>query len=159
VRRVAVVAIALVVACGPAVAPAGIGVSHHSSDAGIDAPSDAAADVVETWPSLESIATRAGPAARGMREVARTELSTDAGRMSAEIARADTRDLCARVAYGAPDAVTARIEDATSVLAERSGETEGMLGARGPVCVKRGGVLRVTFEGAARVRFVAWIAP
>ena len=146
-------------ACGPAIAPS-IGTSQRApADAGADA-ADAAVDAAEAWPSLASIATRAAPSARGMREVARAEIAGDGGaKLSAEIARAEGRDVCVRVAYAAPAPVVARIEDGANMLTERAGESEGLLGARGPVCVTRGGALRVTFEGAAKIRFVAWVAP
>jgi hypothetical protein len=127
-----------------------------SQDAGA---ADAAPDA-DTLPPLDAVAARAAAATHGMREVARAEVTGP--RASSEIVRADARDACVRVAYVASAPVHARIEDAGgAVLAERAPDTDGLLGARGPVCVRRGSAVRVTFEGAtdAKVRFVAWAAP
>ncbi len=125
-----------------------------ASDGGTDAA------VTDARPTLDALAQRGAPFARGMREIARREVA--GAHTTTEIARADSRDACVRVAYAANAPVSARIEDdAGAVLAERAADAEGLLAARGPVCVRRGGALRVTFVGPAslEVRFVAWIAP
>ena len=148
-------------ACGPAAPPSTVRAlpaaravdAGATSDAGIDAgPADAR-------PSLDAIAQRSAAFASGMREIARREVT--GAHAAIEIVRAEARDACVRVAYSANAAVSARIvDDAGAVLAERT-DAEGLLAARGPVCVRRGGALRVTFDGPPwlAVRFVAWVAP
>ncbi len=149
-----------VLACGPAaLTPSGRATpARRALDAGAgDAGTDAA---VEGRPSLDAIAQRGAPFAGGMREILRREVT--GAHTTIEIARADVRDACVRVAYSANAAVSARIEDdGGAILAERTADSEGLLAARGPVCVRRGRAVRVTFDGPSSlaVRFVAWVAP
>lgn len=150
-----------VLACGPAaITPSGRATpALRVVDAGAgDAGTDGAA--VEGRPSLDAIAQRGAPFAGGMRELVRREVT--GAHSTIEIARADARDACVRVAYSANAPVSARIEDdGGAILAERTADADGLLAARGPVCVRRGRAVRVTFDGPSslEVRFVAWVAP
>jgi hypothetical protein len=96
-----------------------------------------------------------------MREAARGE---EAARPAAsrEAVRAGAADTCARVAFVADAPVAARLEGgAGDVLAASPPATSGALAEKGPVCVRRGDVVRVVFEApaGARVRWVAWASP
>jgi hypothetical protein len=78
-----------------------------------------------------------------------------------ELARADGRDLCVRVAFEAPEAVVASLVDRAGASLARSAEqTSGLLPERGPVCVRRGDAVRGLASGSAttRVRWVTWAA-
>jgi hypothetical protein len=93
-----------------------------------------------------------------MREVARRESFGE----KIEIVRAEQRDTCVRVAFEAATPVTAKLVEGTgTVLATTSvAGVEGLLGEKGPVCVRKGGALSVLVEGASvAVRWVAWAAP
>jgi hypothetical protein len=93
-----------------------------------------------------------------MREVARVE----SGAEPIDLVKADARDVCVRVAYEASEPVVAKlVERGGAVLAAASSPAlQGSLGERGPVCVRRGDVVRAMAEGpAARVRWIAWEAP
>jgi hypothetical protein len=96
-----------------------------------------------------------------MREVARIESAGD----RIEIVRAGGRDACVRVAFEASSPVVARLLDGEgNVLASSDvPEAEGVLGQRGPVCVRRGDAVSAAAGGAeaavASVRWVAWQAP
>jgi hypothetical protein len=143
-----------------------VGVSSHEArrDASertrARAQSERGAD--DALPSLATLAARGPLVAPGMREVAKGELSIHAGdRARADVAQAGTRDLCARLTFVATAPLSARLEDAAgNALAESAPAQTATLGARGPVCVRKGDVIRVTFDGhasaSARVRWVAW---
>jgi hypothetical protein len=93
-----------------------------------------------------------------MREAARREGATDA----VDLVKADTHDACVRVAFAASAPVTAKLVDhAGNVLAaSESPGTEGVLGAHGPVCVRKGDVVRAVADAAGvHVRWVAWESP
>ena len=114
----------------------------------------------DTLPTLAALAARGPLVAPGMREVAKGEPSGDL--MRADVVRAESRDLCARVAFVATAPLTARLEDAAgTALAQVSATDAGTLGDRGPVCVRKGDVIRVRFDAprATRVRWVAWTSP
>jgi hypothetical protein len=112
-----------------------------------------------TTSAFNALAMRAAPLVPGMREVARVE----SGAEMVDLVRADARDLCVRVAYEATATVTARLVDRSGgVLAASHGPTlDGLLGENGPVCIRRGDVVRGVAEAAptARVRWMAWEAP
>ena len=99
--------------------------------------------------------------APGMREVARIESAFD----KIELTRAETHDTCVRVAFEASLPVVAKLFDSEgNVLASTDAPaTEGILGPRGPVCVRRSDVISAmaggSEAGAPRVRWVAWQAP
>jgi len=96
-----------------------------------------------------------------MREVARIESAGD----RVEIVRAEGRDACVRVAFEASSPVVARLLDSEGGVLASSDvpAAEGVLGQRGPVCVRRGDTVNAEAGGAdaavATVRWVAWEAP
>lgn len=117
-----------------------------------------AGEAAEASAAFEAMAGRAASIAPGMREVTRK----DAGPEAVDLVRADTRDVCVRVAYEATLPVVAKLVERGGGLlaASEAPATEGVLGARGPVCVRRGEVVRGLAEGTgARVRWMAWEAP
>jgi hypothetical protein len=114
-----------------------------------------------SYPSLEDLAARSGTLAPGMREERRQEIDETMA-ATAPAARADKADLCVRVAFAATRAVHAWLEDsASNVLANVPSAADGALGARGPVCVRKGdGVtFRMDSREPARVRIVTWASP
>lgn len=96
----------------------------------------------------------------GMRPVSSVEGT--AGDLEAlELARAEGRDLCVRVAFEAPEAVVASLIDGAGASLARSAEqASGLLPEHGPVCVRRGDSVRGIASGpaATRVRWVTWAA-
>jgi hypothetical protein len=95
--------------------------------------------------------------APGMREIAR-KASTDE---AIELLHADAGDACVRVAFAAAAPIVAKLVDqGGEVLAAVGPAAHGALGERGPVCVRKGDVVRAMAEGAGRshVRWVAWEA-
>jgi hypothetical protein len=145
----------LVCACGAAVtaptpaAPASDPAPTHAMTAATSAPAP-----TESFDDLAAL----GPMiAAGMHEIARKS-SEDA----VELLRADTGDACLRVAFAAAAPVVAKLVDGNGdVLASLGPAPEGVLSERGPVCVRRGDVVRGAAEGASRthVRWMAWQAP
>jgi len=67
------------------------------------------------------------------------------------------------VAFEAASPVLARLLDADGeVLCESSAPvTAGVLGERGPVCVRKSGSVSATAEpsGGGRIRWIAWASP
>jgi hypothetical protein len=96
-----------------------------------------------------------------MREVARIENTGD----RAEVARAGERDACVRVAFEASAPIVAKLSDGEgNVLASSDvPASEGLLGQRGPVCIRRGDAVIASAGGAeaavASVRWLAWQSP
>ena len=120
------------------------------------ATTDASAE--EAKAAFVALAARGDALAPGMREVARRE----SGAGAVDLVKAEGRDVCVRVAYEATVPVTTKLVDgAGRVLAASGAATaEGVLAAHGPVCVRRGDVVRGVAEGVgARVRWMAWEAP
>jgi hypothetical protein len=114
--------------------------------------------VPDTVPSFDVLAARGPALAPGMREVARKEGAPAA----VDLVKAETRDACVRVAYAASAPVTASLVDhAGGVLAaSEAPATEGALGAKGPVCIRKGDVVRgITDAAGVHVRWLAWSAP
>jgi hypothetical protein len=112
----------------------------------------------EAMAAFDALAARGQALAAGMREVARKE--SDGERV--EIARADKRDACVRVAFESTAPVVAKLVDREGrvLAASKEPTTEGVLGERGPVCVRKGDVVACLADGApAHVRWVAWEAP
>jgi hypothetical protein len=110
-----------------------------------------------TVAAFDALSAQASTLAPGMREAARREGGTD----PVALVTAEGRDTCLRVAFAASAPVKARLVDAAgNVLAATSeASTDGVLAARGPVCVRRGDVVRGIADGAgARVRWIAWEA-
>jgi hypothetical protein len=153
--------ILLVCACGAAVRQAPPSKASTDQPSGATtveaAASSASANTAEATTAFQAMAAQAASIAPGMREVARKESEGQA----VDLVRADARDVCIRVAYESTAPVVARlVERSGSLLA--AGEaptTTGVLGARGPVCVRRGEVVRGLADGAgARVRWMVWEA-
>jgi hypothetical protein len=96
-----------------------------------------------------------------MREVARIESAGE----RVELARADGRDACVRVAFEANSpVVTKLLDEEGNVLASTDTPAiGGVLGEHGPVCVRRADAVSAvaggTEGGVASVRWVAWKAP
>jgi hypothetical protein len=112
----------------------------------------------ETTAAFDALASRGRAAAPGMREVARKETSGE----RVELVRAEARDLCVRVAFESSAPVTAKLVDGAGnvLVASAAASTEGVLGERGPVCVRKGElVASVADGGPAQIRWVAWAAP
>jgi hypothetical protein len=147
----------LLCACGAAVhqgvpLPAEAAAAAASAFPAVEGPASA-----ESTAAFEALVARAAEAAPGMHEAARKETSGEL----VDLVRADARDTCVRVAFEATAPVTASLVDrAGETLATgESGATSGLLGARGPVCVRKGDVVRAATEGSgARVRWLAWEA-
>ena len=111
--------------------------------------------------TLDLLAARGSSLARGMTEVMRAE-AWGVRSVRRDVARAGDRDLCVRIAFAAGAVVHAWLEDATGTALADGGRAEsGALGARGPVCVRRGDtvVLRVESDQPTDLRVVAFSAP
>lgn len=114
----------------------------------VPAPAEAFDDLAALGPTL----------APGMREIARKASAED----GVELLRADAGDACVRVAFAAAGPIVAKLVDqGGEVLSSVGPVADGALGERGPVCVRKGDVVRATAEGAGRshVRWVVWQAP
>jgi hypothetical protein len=144
----------LVCACGAAVREppsSPLGVTPPPSQQGASAAETSAASAA----AFEALAARGATVAPGMREVARKEGT------AVDLVKADARDACVRVAFEAAAPVTAKLLDGAgnALAALDAPATEGVLAARGPVCVRRGDVVRGVADGAdAGVRWMAWQA-
>jgi hypothetical protein len=92
-----------------------------------------------------------------MRELARGEVSVPVSIGLPKIAG----DACVRVAFAAKAPVKALLESTTGdELAAAEPATDGVLGPRGPVCIRRGQGFRLSLEGSVSpVRYVVWVAP
>jgi hypothetical protein len=160
-------------ACAPSAMPATsakletpVAPSVVASDAGsVDAGDAVDASAMVT---LDALAARATSVAAGMREAARGEIAGDAaGATNATtatrvIARADDRDVCVRVTMVARPAAHAWLADTRGdVLSDAAEATDATLGARGPVCVRKGDVVSLHLESKTPfvARFVAWQSP
>ncbi len=157
-------------ACGPSAVPAAsakVGAPLDASVAVRDAGVVDAGDAVDAsaLASLDALASRATSVAAGMREVARGEIAGDAADAKSAtrvVARADDRDVCVRVTLVARSAVHAWLTDSRGdVLAEERDALDATLGARGPVCVRKGDAVTLRVEAGTPVvaRFVAWESP
>jgi|SRR5579884_621240 len=147
--------ILLACACGAAM--------HGSPPGGAAAPQPAAragSGGGDAGPAagFDAILARGASVAPGMRERARKESAGD----RVELVRAEGRDVCVRVAFEATAPVLAKLVDAAggALAATHAAEVDGVLGERGPVCVRKGDSVSGIADGpAARVRWVAWSAP
>jgi hypothetical protein len=152
VRALALGLVAVAACGGSRAAPAPLPQPAPSAD--IDAgASDAAVDALST---LANLAARAPEAAPGMRELQRGESTR------AEILHGAAADTCVRVAFAASQPVAVRLESSMGApLASVDASLGAVVPPRGPVCVRRGDGVRVSFDGpsAARVRWIAWGAP
>lgn len=124
-------------------------------------PGPVAVTAQRSDPSFAALASRSASLAPGMREVARLESAGD----TVEIARAEGRDACVRVAFEASAPVVAKLLDSEGNVLASSEEPAagGALGLRGPVCVRSGDIVSAAAGGAeastARVRWIAWQSP
>jgi hypothetical protein len=145
----------LVCACGAAVTRTS---EPSQPAAGAPPPSPAASASSPTDPAaFDALAARGSTVAPGMSEAARREGGND----PVALVTAEGRDTCLRVAFEATAPVKARLVDAAGnvLAATTEASTDGVLAARGPVCVRRGDVVRGIADGAgARVRWMAWEA-
>jgi hypothetical protein len=123
-------------------------------------PQDGATEAVDAGnpvPSLEELAARAVRVAPGMHELARGEVTLP---VSIGLPKVDG-DVCVRVAFAGRAPLRAALQTTSGdalVAAEPS--TDGLLGPRGPVCVRRGqGVVLVMESAAYPARYVVWVAP
>jgi hypothetical protein len=109
-------------------------------------------------PGFAPLEARAESLAPGMRKAAERE---SAGERT-ELVQASGKDTCVRVAFEAAAPVLARLVDAEgTVLCETSSPaTAGVLGERGPVCVRKSDSVSATAEGnGGRIRWIAWASP
>jgi hypothetical protein len=115
-----------------------------------------AADPIATFDELAKGADKLAPA---MRELVRDEKSGEKS-LAADLLQAD-KDSCVRVTFAATTELLAALEDQNGAVLAVTKAKAGALGERGPVCVRKGGALRVHFEGdgAIRVRFITWTSP
>jgi hypothetical protein len=96
-----------------------------------------------------------------MREVARGDLTTAGGSADRSIAQAGA-DTCVRVAMAAQPAVHAWLADSRgNRLTDEPDASSALLGALGPVCVRKGDAVTLHVEAHAPyvARFVAWASP
>jgi hypothetical protein len=143
----------LACACGAAVTtttatPPAPAASASAVTSPVPAPAESFDDLVALGPTL----------APGMREIARKASADEA----VELVHADSGDACVRVAFAAAGPIVAKLVDqGGDVLSSVGPAVDGALGERGPVCVRKGDVVRAIAEGAGRshVRWLAWQAP
>lgn len=114
----------------------------------------------EAAPALAfaALAARGPRVAPGMHEVARMQNTGD----KVEIAHAEGRDACVRVAFEASAPVLAKLVDGQGNVLASSDKpaTGGVLGEHGPVCVRRGQAVSALAEGSgANIRWMAWASP
>jgi hypothetical protein len=105
--------------------------------------------------SLEALAPSVAP---GMRRAAVKESAGE----RIELVRAAGKDTCVRVAFEATAPVLARLlgADGTVLYEMHLASASGMLGDRGPICVRKNDVVSAAAEGAAgRIRWIAWASP
>lgn len=144
----------LLCACGAAVTegPAPPPSPPVAASASSPPPAPAASE------SFDDLAARAQTLAPGMHEASRRSGALDA----IELWRAEQGDACLRVAFASTVPVTAKLVLQTGEVLAATAEpaVEGALGDRGPVCVRKGDVVKGLAEGpAAHVRWIVWEAP
>ena len=118
-----------------------------------------APDAADPMTAFEVLAVGADRLAPAMREIVRGEKSGE-NSLSTEVLRAE-KDACVRLAFAASTELRATLEDQSGAVLAETKTKAGALGERGPVCVRKGAVIRVRFdgEGAIRIRFIAWTSP
>jgi hypothetical protein len=104
-----------------------------------------------------SLEARGPSLAPGMVQAVERESTGD----RVELVRSASKDTCLRVAFEAAQPVVVRLlESDGTVLAEtRSTATTGVLGDRGPVCIRKGVAVSAVAEGAGHIRWIAWASP
>lgn len=150
----------LVCACGAEATRETRTAAHPAPEAAAPVASEAAGgDIADAASeSFDDLTALGASVAAGMREAARRAGTGDA----VDLVKADASDTCVRVAFAASVPVTASLLGAQGdVLATLSQPADhGVLGERGPVCVRRGDVVRGVAGGPpVHVRWVAWEAP
>ena len=118
---------------------------------------ESAVDAGPAAPSLESLALLSGELAPGMRELARGESP-----LPATIRLSPTEsNTCVRAVLGAGGPVVgALLSDTGRVLDLSQAAKPAVLGAHGPVCLKKNQAARIEVQGAeGLVRYVVWVAP
>jgi hypothetical protein len=143
----------LVCACGAAVT-----VPLPSPAPSVTAAPSPAASVPAPAESFDDLSALAPTLAPGMSEIARKASTGDA----VELLGAAANDACVRVAFAAESPVSTKLVDGSGeALAVAGPALQGALGERGPVCVRRGEIIRGVADGAGRshVRWMAWQAP
>jgi len=110
--------------------------------------------------SYDALASLGSSIAQGMHEVARKP--GVGGGDAVELVRAEAHDACLRVAFESDAPLVAKLVDENGqVLAAIAvPSTHGVLAGEGPVCVRKGDVVRAVAEGSgAHVRWMAWASP
>ena len=125
-------------------------------------PEQPAAGAASTMPgeSWDALASLGSSVAQGMHEVARK--SGAGGGDPVELLRAEAHDACLRVAFEADAPLVPKLVDGNGqVLAAIAVPSmHGVLAEEGPVCIRRGDVVRAVAEGSgAHVRWMAWASP
>lgn len=119
-------------------------------------PATSAAPAADGFDALAALGPSTAP---GMREFARRA----GGLEAATLLHAEASDACVRVAFAASAAIVGELVDGAGEVLASSGPaaTEGVLAARGPVCVRKGDVVLAAGKGpvGTRVRWLAWQAP
>ncbi len=108
--------------------------------------------------SFAALEARGSTLAPGMHVVARIESAGD----KVEIAHAEGHDACVRVAFAARSPIVAKLLDGQGNLLASSGApaTDGVLGPRGPVCVRKGDAVNGAADvTGASILWVAWESP
>ena len=154
--REAVPFVLLVCACGaavtespaPPVSPPVASASATGSGSFVPAPAE----------PFDDLAARAASLAPGMHEASRRS----GGLEPLELWRAEQGDACLRVAFASTVPVTTKLLLQGGELLAATGEPalDGALGEKGPVCVRKGDVVKGVAEGPpAHVRWMVWQAP
>jgi ABC-type glycerol-3-phosphate transport system substrate-binding protein len=152
----------LALACGAQAVRHASGPSAPRADAGVDgaaSAASAASDVDASPPvdPLNALAAAKDAVAPGMREVERRHVElADGGLLDLPAPAVDT---CFRVALAAKEIVDVSFVDASGASLADARGTSPRLGARGPVCVRKGQIAKVTIRGTGAVDAVIWASP
>ena len=122
---------------------------------------DAGADAIVELLTLDAVSAQGPWLAPGMHEIVRHEVTNET-KLRRDVVRGVDHDVCVRVAFAAGAPVHAWLEDgAAALLAEVERGDSGVLGTRGPVCVRKSDAIVVRAESLTptRIRVVAWSAP
>jgi hypothetical protein len=108
-------------------------------------------------PGFAALEARAAELAPGMRQAA--EKRSHGERV--ELVQAASRDACVRVAFEADAPVHARLVagDGSLLFEASAAATAGVLGDRGPVCIRKGDAVSAAAEGDGANRWIAWASP
>lgn len=134
--------------------------AHPSASSSQSEPVVAGAASTMPAESYDTLAALGSSVAPGMREVARKP--GVGGGEPVELVRAETRDACLRVAFEADAPLVTKLvdENGQALAAIAVPSTHGVLAEQGPVCIRKGDVVRAVAEGSgAHVRWMAWESP